>query len=441
MESIQTHAQLLADYKLFEHKLNGDTATSLHAIRSNAAERFSALGFPSIRNEEWKYTNVLPLLQRSYTVLHNNGASALTREDIAPLLIEGLDAFVVVLVNGVLQRELSILPSEGERVVVCGLAEAYRNHSAVCTAHFAQYAQYDANAFVALNTAFASDGVFVYAPDGAEATKPIHIISIADTRNGDVLLQPRLLAVLGKNSHVTMVESNGVVGQHMGFANSTTEIVLDCAARAEYYKLQDALGNSAYIGTVQVQQERNSVFRTATITLDGKVVRNDLNIVLNGEGCETHLHGLYVPTGEQHVDNHTLVDHAQPHCNSNELYKGVLGGNSTGVFNGKVMVRPDAQKTGAFQSNRNVLLSDTASMNTKPQLEIFADDVKCSHGATIGKLDDAALFYLRARGLSEQSAKAMLLVAFASDVLGEIHLAEVRKHAEQRVVEKLYAEK
>lgn len=440
MESIHTHAKLIADYKLFENQLNGETATSLHAIRSEAAERFAALGFPSIRNEEWKYSNVLPLLQHSYTVLHSKGDTALTHEDIAPLLVEGLDACVVVLVNGVLQQHLSTFPAEQDRIVVCTVAEAYRSHSAVFNAHFARYASYSANAFTALNTAFASNGVFVYVPDGVVAAKPIHIVSVADVRSENVLVQPRVLVVLGNNSQASVVESYGVIGEQKSFTNGIAEVVLGNAARAEYYKLQDSLGSSAYVGTLQVQQERDSVFRTATATLDGEFVRNDLNIVLNGEGCEAHLNGLYLPAGQQHVDNHTLVDHAKPHCNSNELYKGVLNGNATGVFNGKVMVRPDAQKTNAFQSNRNVLLSDAASMNTKPQLEIFADDVKCSHGATIGKLDDAALFYLRARGLSEQRAKALLLVAFASDVLSEIHLEPVRQHVEQRVAERLHAE-
>lgn len=437
MESMNTHTKFIADYKLFESQLNGESKTSLHTLRSEAAEQFAALGFPTMRNEEWKYTNVLSLLQREYTVLHGKSATSLTHEDIASLLIDGLDAFVIVLVNGVVQKHLSSMPAEQNGVVVGSLAEAYRSHSAVLNAHFAQYANYRTQAFTALNTAFASDGVFVYAPDGTTIEKPIHIVSVADTRNGDVLVQPRVLVVLGKSSAATVVESYGVLGAHMGLSNSIAEVVLGNSARAEYYKLQDT-PSSASISTLQVQQERDSVLRTATITLDGEFVRNDLNIVLNGEGCEAHLNGLYLPTGTQHVDNHTLVDHAKPHCNSNELYKGILSGASTGVFNGKVMVRPDAQKTNAFQSNRNILLSETASINAKPQLEIFADDVKCSHGATIGRLDETALFYLRSRGLGEEYAKALLLGAFAADVLETIHLAPVQKHIEQRVAERLH---
>lgn len=438
-ESIDIRAKFLADFEMLESRLNGESSTPLHAIRRDAIEQFGVLGFPTIRNEEWKYTNVQPFVRNSFSV-PGNRKTTLTRDDIQPFLFHEDGDFVLVFVNGVFSAELSVLPEVQGGIVVDHFAAAQQQYGTIFRDHFAQHADYRSDAFTALSTAFALDGAFVYVPDGRILDKTVHVVLIADARQDNVFVQPRNLVVMGKNSSAKIVESWGVIGENLGFLNTVTEMFLDENARGEYYKAQDTPGQSSYVGTLQVHQERSSVFTTVTTTLEGRFVRNNLNILLNGEGCESHLNGLYLPDGEQHVDNHTLVDHAKPHCESNELYKGVLDGSSTGVFNGKVMVRPDAQKTNAFQSNRNILLSDTASINSKPQLEIFADDVKCSHGATIGQLDEAALFYLRSRGLDHAQAKALMTIAFASDVTATITIGSLREQLEERVARRLYRE-
>lgn len=436
-DALDTRAKFLADFEMLESRLNGESSTPLHAIRRDAIGQFEALGFPTIRNEEWKYTNVQPLVQNTYS-LFGGRKTTLTQEDIRPFLFHEDGDFVLVFVNGVFQAGLSVLPEIQGGIVVDHFAAAQQQYGTIFRNHFAQHADYRSDAFTALSTAFALDGAFVYVPDGQVLNRPVHIVLIADARNENVFMQPRNLVVLGKNSSARMVESYGVIGDNIGFLNTVTEMFIDENARGEYYKVQDTPGQSSVVGTLQVHQERSSVLTTVTTTLEGRFVRNNLNILLNGEGCESHLNGLYLSGGDQHVDNHTLVDHAKPHCESNELYKGILDGKSTGVFNGKVLVRPDAQKTNAFQSNRNVLLSDGASINSKPQLEIFADDVKCSHGATIGQLDEAALFYLRSRGLDEHQARALMMVAFAADVLETIPVVSLREQLEQRVVQRLH---
>jgi Fe-S cluster assembly protein SufD len=438
-ESIDIRAKFLADFEMLESRLNGESSTPLHAIRRDAIEQFQALGFPTIRNEEWKYTNVQPFVLNNYSVLASR-TTTLTHDDIKPFLFHEEGDFVLVFVNGIFSAELSVVPEVQGGIVVDHFAAAQQRYSTIFRDHFAQHADYRSDAFTALSTAFALDGVFVYVPDNRSLDKTVHVVMIADARQDNVFAQPRNLVVLGKNSSARIVESCGVIGENIGFLNTVTEMFLDENARGEYYKVQDTPGRSSYVGTLQAHQERSSVFTTVTTTLESRFVRNNLNILLNGEGCESHLNGLYLPAGEQHVDNHTLVDHAKPHCESNELYKGILDGKSTGVFNGKVMVRPDAQKTNAFQSNRNILLSDTASINSKPQLEIFADDVKCSHGATIGQLDDAAVFYLRSRGLDEAQAKALMTIAFASDVVETISIDSLREKLEERVARRLYRE-
>jgi len=245
------------------------------------------------------------------------------------------------------------------------------------------------------------------------------------------LAQPRNLIHFGKNSDASVVEKFISIGDNTQFTNAISEVVVSENASAKYYKLQNENPTAYHVGTTQVYQERNSHFSITTVTTNGGIVRNNLNLKLDGEGIDTHMYGLYLLDGETHVDNHTAVDHAKPHSQSNELYKGVMNGKSTGVFNGKIYVRQDAQKTNAFQSNRNVLLSDDASIYTKPQLEIWADDVKCSHGATTGQIDEEALFYLQSRGISKDTAKALLMIAFASEVVQEVKIKEVKEYVEQ----------
>ncbi|UFH57329.1 Fe-S cluster assembly protein SufD [Spirosoma sp. KNUC1025] len=426
--------QLLAAFRDNEERMNGERKAPLHQLRRAALKQFDLLGFPTIRHEEWKYSSVNGILKESFDL---DETTTLTTEDLAPLEIPNLDGNILYFVNGRYHAELSRIVSPADQVQITSFAEAIKADSEFIGAHFAHYADYQENAFTALNTAFANDGVVVRVPTNTVVEQPIILRFITDARQKNISSQPRNLIIVGKNAEVMMAESYRTLGEQASFVNVVTEIVLERDARMQYYKVQNETEKAYHIGTTQVNQADNSHFYSATVTLNGNFVRNNLNIVLNGQHAEAFMYGLYMPNGRQHVDNHTLVDHAMPNSYSNELYKGILDDNSTGVFNGKIFVRPDAQKTNAYQSCKNVVLSPGASMNTKPQLEIFADDVKCSHGTTTGKLNDEALFYMRSRGIPKDEARTLLLYAFSQDVLSQIKIQPIREYLERVVTEKL----
>jgi Fe-S cluster assembly protein SufD len=426
--------QLLASFRDNEERMNGERKSPLHQLRRSALKQFEQLGFPTIRHEEWKYSNVNSLIKEDFAL---DTTSSITAQDLAPLEIPNLEGNILYFVNGIYHPELSRLVSPAEQVQITSFAEAIKADSEFMETHFAHYADYQDSAFTALNTAMASDGVVVRVPNNTTVDQPIILRFITDARISNITSQPRNLIVIGKNAEVMMAESYRTLGENSSFVNVVTEIVLDRDARMQYYKVLNETEKAYHIGTTQVHQSDNSHFYSASITLNGNFVRNNLNIVLNGQHTEAFMYGLYMPNGRQHVDNHTLVDHAMPNSYSNELYKGILDDNSTGVFNGKIFVRPDAQKTNAYQSCKNVVLSPGASMNTKPQLEIYADDVKCSHGTTTGQLNDEALFYMRSRGIPKDEARTLLLYAFSQDVLSQIKIQPIREYLEGVVREKL----
>ena len=426
--------QLLAAFRTNEERMNGASKTPLHQLRRSALKQFDLLGFPTIRHEEWKYSNVNGLLKEAFTL---DDAATLTIDELAPLEIPNLDGNILYFINGRYHPELSRIVSRADQVQIMSFAEALKADPDFIGSHFAHYADYQENAFTALNTALATDGVVVRVPDNSTVEQPVILRFITDARHKSIASQPRNLITVGKNAEVMVTESYRTLGEKTSFVNVVTEIVLDRDARMQYYKVQNETEKAYHIGTAQVSQSDNSHFYSATVTLNGNFVRNNLNIVLNGQYAEAYMYGLYMPNGRQHVDNHTLVDHAMPNSYSNELYKGILDDNSTGVFNGKIFVRPDAQKTNAYQSCKNVVLSPGASMNTKPQLEIFADDVKCSHGTTTGQLNDEALFYMRSRGIPKDAARTLLLYAFSQDILSQIKIQSIREYLERVVTEKL----
>jgi len=292
--------------------------------------------------------------------------------------------------------------------------------------------------FTALNTAMANDGVVVFIPDNTTLEEPVIMRMIGDVREENVGSFVRNLVVVGKNAEVKIAESFRTLGEKSGFVNAVTEIIVGEDARVDYYKVQDDNDESFHIGTTQVYQKDRSYFYSATVTINGGFVRNNLNLILDGQHINSYMYGLYIPDKKQHIDNHTLVDHRKPNCQSNELYKGILMGKSTGVFNGKIFVQEDAQKTNAYQNCRNVIVSDSATMNTKPQLEIWADDVKCSHGTTTGKLNDDAIFYMQSRGIPKQEAIKLQLLAFAEDVVSQIKIDGIRNYLEVLIREKLH---
>jgi len=343
----------------------------------------------------------------------------------------------MVFVNGFYAPGLSALSAVPPGVRVVSIAAALAAGDEALESHLARYARYDGNAFVALNTAFLSDGALIEIPRGVRAEEPIHVLFLTVPGGEPGVSHPRCMILAGRGSQATVVEEYSSLDEGSYFTNEVTEIVTEEGAVVEHVKLQLESPEAFHVGTVQGIQERNSVFNSHNLSFGGSLVRNDVNSVLNAEGAECVLNGLFVAGARQHVDNHTALDHAKPHCNSRELYKGILDGDATGVFNGKILVRKDAQKTNAIQSNKNLLLSKNAVVNTKPQLEIYADDVRCTHGATVGQLDAEALFYMQSRGIPRTAARDLLTYAFAADILDRMTVTGLRGRLEEILYRKL----
>lgn len=396
-------------------------------VISNALKAIDLLHFPGSKEEYWKYTRPTKVLNSTF-VTGESGQHI----DINPYKIPGLDAWRVILVNGVFRLDLSELEGLPEGLEIINLSLA--GTSPCAEDYLGKLADAETHLFTAINTAYATGGVVIIANEKVVVKKPIHIIHLQATNDG--ISQPRVLIVAKKNSDLKVIQSYKSTVNTRTFTNSVVEIAVAQNARLEYNKVQIENEESLQLVTEQVYQERDSFFSINTITLNGSWIRNNLNIVIDGENCETHLNGIYPLSGHQHVDNHTLVDHRKPHCESHELYKGILADNSTGVFNGKVFVRRDAQKTNAFQQNNNIVLSENAQVNTKPELEIYADDVKCSHGCTTGQFDDEAVFYLRSRGISEQNARTLLVYAFAGEVIEKLTIEPLKEQVKQLLAER-----
>jgi Fe-S cluster assembly protein SufD len=416
------------NFDVFEKSLNGEKLNGLHTTRKEALKKFNELSLPTLKDEEWRYTNISPLLKYNFNVVTEQ--RKVSNEVVKKLLFDEMDAHHLVFVNGQYSAENSKLYDLPKGVIIQSIQEAIKNQPGQIQKYFSKYANHQDQVFTALNTAFMKDGAFIYVPDSNIIERPIHIIFITSVDGDKIITQPRNLFIAGKNSQVTIIEHYASEVDEIYFTNTTTEIVADENAIVDHIKLQEESGEAFHIGRMEIDQERNSNFTSHSISRGGKITRNDFNSRFNGEGGECMLNGLFITEDNQLFDTHTIIDHATPYCNSHEHYKGILNGKSSGVFNGKVIVREDAQKTNAFQENNNILLSDEAVVNTKPQLEIFADDVKCSHGATIGQLNDEAKFYLKARGIGNEMAKAMLIHAFAFDVVTSIKSELIKNYVE-----------
>lgn len=418
----------LSHFTDFENSLNGGKSKPVHELRKSAISNFSRLQFPTTRDEEWKYTNIAPLLRHTFKPAQKSAEDYDVK--VNHFLFDTMEHSLIVFVNGMYSKALSKIKDLPEGVIVNSLSEAIKQDNPVVKKHLGKYADFKGHIFTSLSTAFVNDGSFVYVPDGKVIDEPIHILFLSITNDSKMLVQPRNLFVAAKNSRSTIIEHYASLNEDIYFTNSVTEIVTEENAFFDHVKLQEESGKAYHIGRMDVHQERNSNFVSHLISFGAEISRNDFNCRFNDEGGECMLNGLYLIEGNQLFDAHTLIDHAKPHCNSHEHYKGILMDSSRGVFNGKVVVRKDAQKTNAFQENNNIILSNDAIVNTKPQLEIFADDVKCSHGATIGQLDNDAMFYLKSRGIGKDAARAILIHAFASDVVRYIKLNAVRDYVE-----------
>lgn len=457
-------AEDLAGYRLEFERFTREHADRrpewISRMRTAAFDRFVELGFPTTRIEEWKYTNVAPIAKTPFRRAAQ-AWSTLSVESIEPFTLEKSACAQLVFVNGYYTPELSFFGKLPEGVMVSSLATVLTRDPAAVEPHLARYADHRNQAFVALNTALMEDGAFVSIPQETVMEKPIHLLFVSsacsdstqdrlvDSAQGGscariddeaefaAVSYPRNVFVVGSHSQVRIVESHVGVRQGVYCTNAVTEIVGGDSTVIDYYKVQQESKKAFHVATVQAQLGCKSAFSSCAIDLGGALVRNGLNVALDGEGAECDLNGVYVVTGRQHVDNHTRIDHIRPHCSSRQLYKGILDEQSRGVFNGKVVVHKSAKKSDARQVNKNLLLSGDAVIDSKPQLEIFNDDVKCTHGATIGQHNQDAIFYLRSRGIDPSVARSLLTYAFASELLGRIGIEPIRAGLEALLLARL----
>lgn len=404
--------------------------------RKKAFEALEQKGLPGNKHEEYRFTPITRAIDAVFSWKNEAVPSAL--ESIDEYLIPGLDANVMVFVNGIYSEKFSKLISPDSQVKAVSLREAFQTEPSTVTAYFDKLVNTQADPFAAMNTAFWQDGWFIHVRENTAVEKPFFILHLNDARQQQVIAHTRILAVVEKGSRLSIIEKFNTIGHNPALHTFTEEFVVKESARLEYCKIQHDSGKSYQVANTMIHQADSSRVDTFTLTLNGQIVRNNFAITIAGEHCESHFNGLYMLGGSSIADNHTVVDHQQPNSFSNELYKGVLDGNSKGVFNGKIFVRPHAQKTNAFQSNRNIALSPSATINTKPQLEIWADDVKCSHGCTIGQLDEEALFYLQSRGIDKDTARAMMLYAFTAETLNTVSNETLKAYVDTLISERLH---
>lgn len=402
-------------------------------VRQKALNHLLENGLPHAKAEEYKFTNLTRALEKNINFEMETESVSVSQKDVQDLRIQELDAYYLTFINGEFAAEYSDEVS-AKGVKFSTLSSAIGESNPLVIKYFDKLSKSTEDAFVAMNSALAGDGAVIEVQANAEIEKPIFIQYI-NTKSSDV--QAKNLIEIGENAKVTIIEKVDTLGAEPGFSNVVNEIGVGARANAKFYKIENDNPTSFHISNIHVTQGKDSRFTTNTIALDGAMVRNNLDIKLEAEGCEAYMNGLYLLHGKTHVDNHTTVDHTMPNAYSNELYKGIMDEKSRGVFNGKIFVRKDAQKTNAFQSNKNILLTDDATVNTKPQLEIWADDVKCSHGCTTGQLDRDALFYLMARGIKKDRAMAMLLHAFASDVIENLEIEPIQAYVEAIITSRL----
>jgi Fe-S cluster assembly protein SufD len=411
--------------------LNG-TSASIAQQREDAIEHFSELGIPTNDLELWKYTNIAKIIDRPYTLPLGTDTPSVDKSDIAPFLIDDMDAHRVVLVNGRVDESLSDIGELPPGVVVSGLSQAGNDHPDVVEEHYGQYADYEDDAMTALNTAFVQDGAFVYVPSGTIVEKPIFFLHITAS-DEDLFLQPRHLFVVEDGAIAKIVEAQHSLTDAQTFTNTVGEAFVGEKGNLDHYLLQDEGHSASQVHTRAAQQKDDSVYSTQTVTYTGEVIRNNATVEADGTFCESNLYGLVIGKDDMHVDNHTRMDHVQPDCNSNELYKHVLNDESTAVFNGKVFVARGSQRIDAYQQNDTIVMNNNAQIYTKPELEIYADDVECSHGATTGQVDEEGVFYLRSRGLSERRARIMMLQAFSEEVLSQLSIEPFRDYVTELV--------
>ena len=423
----------------FENRGSVDTESNFHKVRAKAMQQFENLGFPSKKVEDWKYTSLKKLLKNDYTLFPQLPRHEIQLAEVDTYFLKGIESYKIVFVDGVYSPFLSETTLEG--MDICLLSSIINKPKyKIIREHFFNKAASKFDGLTALNTAFASEGAFIHIPRNTVLQKPIQIVYFTTECEKDVLLQPRNLIIVDENSQVQIVERHQSLSNKNVLNNTVTEIFANKRAHIDYYKIQNDTENASLIDSTFVEQKDQSVVSVNTFSFGGDITRNTLSFYQKGEHVNSILNGITMLDNDQHVDNQTNVYHQTPNCESHELYKGIYDGKSSGVFNGKVFVDQIAQKTDAFQQNDNILLTDEASINAKPQLEIFADDVACSHGCTIGQLDKNVLFYMRQRGIPEKEAKALLLYAFTNEVVDKIKIPVLKSLITKIISQKLGVE-
>lgn len=409
--------------------------SNLHQIRNHAFNNFEQNGFPTKKLEAWKYTSLQSVLKNDFTVFPKND-NTIELKDVKAYFLHEIDTYKLVFVDGKFNSFLSQTTHEGIDVCLLSSVLTKPKYQLVLENYFHQIAnKYES--LTSLNTAFAQEGAYINIPKGKIADKPIEIIYFSTGNDASVLLQPRNLIVVGENAHVQIIERHQSLHGNPVMTNAVTEIFAQKRAIVDYYKIQNDSAQSTLIDNTYIAQKQESIASVHTFSFGGNITRNNLNFYHQGERIQSNLKGITILNNKQHVDHYTLVHHAQPNCESHQNYKGIFADQSTGVFNGKIYVEKEAQKTDAFQQNNNILLSDKASINAKPQLEIFADDVKCSHGCTIGQLDESAMFYMQQRGIPKNVAKGLLMYAFSNEVLDSVKIPELKQRITKIIAQKL----
>jgi Fe-S cluster assembly protein SufD len=424
--------KIVSSYVAFEDGVNINS--DVHDIRSKAFQNFEKVGFPSKKLEAWKYTSLNSVLKEDYSIFPDKG-KAVTLAEVKKYFIHDIDTYKVVFIDGKYSSFLS--ETTHDQIDVCLMSSALTKskYKAVIENYFNKAAKQDN--LTSLNTAFAKEGAYIHIPRNTEVQKPIQIINFTTGSEDATMTQPRNLIVIGQNSHVQIIERHQSLTTNAVLTNSVTEIFADRHATVDYYKIQNDATTASLVDNTYIEQQSESEVAVHTFSFGGNITRNNLNFFQKGQHINSILKGVTIIEGKQHVDHHTLVHHIEPNCESHQDYKGIYDERATGVFNGKVIVEKEAQKTNAYQQNNNILVSDRSTINAKPQLEIFADDVKCSHGCTIGQLDEQALFYMQQRGIPKREARALLMYAFANTVLESVKIPEVKDRITKLIAMKL----
>lgn len=424
--------KLLTSHIAFEDHLKADSP--LHDLRSKALKVFEEKGFPTKKEENWRYTSLNSLLKEDYSI-SPKGESAIEFKDVKKYFLHNVDTYKLVFIDGVYSSFLSETTHDGIDVCLLSSALDKSKYKPVIEAYFNKAAKEDG--ITQLNTAFTKEGAFIHIPKNKEVDKPIEVIYFSTGNEAAILLQPRNLVVVDENAHVQIIERHQSLSSNAVFTNAVTEIFSGKRSMVDYYKIQNDVLSASLVDSTYIIQQRESICSVHTFSFGGQITRNNLQFRQEGEHCDSILNGITIIGKKQHVDHNTLVHHIAENCESHQDYKGIFDDSSTGVFNGKVYVEKEAQKLDAFQQNNNILISDKATINAKPQLEIFADDVKCSHGCTIGQLDDDALFYMRSRGIGQKEARALLMYAFANNVLKSVKIPELKTRINKLIADKI----